>query len=868
MDDAREALPALAELGVGCLYLSPILQAAPGSTHGYDTTDPGRIDADRGGRAAFDRLLAAARARGVGLVLDIVPNHMCVTCAANRWWWSVLTLGRSSPRAGWFDIDFDAPHARGRVILPVLGEPLDDAIANGLLSLRCENGEIVLAYHEHRWPLRPATAAGAIRSLDAAAGAPLTDLASRLQEIEAVGDSEPGEPGPEAGLADVRAELAERLDRDPALRSALDTGLRQLAEPSAMTGIVDAQHYRPMHWRDASGLVNYRRFFNIDELAAVRAERPEVFESVSSLILELAAQPGVAGLRVDHPDGLRDPKAYFDRLAAGAPDAWIVAEKILEADEALPDDWAVAGITGYDFLNDVTRLMIAPEAEGAFSRLYASFTGRTETFQAVALRSKREAAERLLAADLDRVSRLVARALPEPPEPGRVAGAVAALAAALPVYRTYLSDDRPTPTADERRLWQDALERASEQAEATERALLASVAGVLRDPGADPAAREGAIRFQQFSAPTTAKGLEDTAFYRSMRFPALNEVGGDPGLWSMSPDAFHKRVLERSRRWPHAMLAASTHDTKRSEDVRARLCVLSEMPDRWAAQLDGWHDATRQHGGDDVEADDLYLLLHTLVGAWPIDADRVRAYMRKAVREAKQRTSWRDPNAAYEGAIDRLIDRLFADQGFMGSVAEFAASVRTPGRIKSLAQTALRLACPGVPDVYQGTELWDLSLVDPDNRRPVDADRRSRLLRALRERTPADLWPSLDDADDPGLSKLWLTRNLLRLRREHPAVFGGQARYLPLEIDGPDRDRCIAFARGSDHASNPSFAAVLPLRTLGGPPQASVRLPPPAGGGAWMNLATGSPVTPGSARVDDLFASAPLALLAGKECSP
>ncbi len=876
IDDAATLVPTLDDLGVSHLYLSPILQAADGSPHGYDVVDPAAVDAERGGRPAFDRLRAACARHGMGLVLDVVPNHLCVTSPRNSWWASVLRLGPASPFAACFDLDWDSPHAGGRLILPVLSDELRQLAARGELALEHACGRLQVAWHEHRWPLRPGTAAAVLRGADPSAGLGLADVAARLDVIEQAAARTPptggadrvdvGPDGLEAACLELESALAERLAGDERARAALDRRLAALAEPEAMAAALEAQHYRPMPWRAGGRIVNYRRFFDVDGLAAVRADEPGVFEAAMGLTLELAGLDEVDGLRVDHPDGLRDPGAFLERLAARAPDAWIVAEKILAPDESLPEDWPVAGTTGYEHMNDALRLLLDPAAEGPLTDLHAELTGVPGPFHEIELASKRHAARALLGSDLERAARVTRQALEacdEAPEVDAVADVLAELAAGLPIYRTYGSARRPALAAAEWAALAAARDRVRTGRPDVDPELLEAVVAVLRDPDRTPPAREAADRFQQLSAPVAAKGVEDTAFYRYHPMPALAEVGGDPGRWSLGAEAFHDRVRRRAARWPHAMLAGTTHDAKRSEDVRARLAVLTVMHEAWGERLRAWHAACRGLGPE-VDPLDVHLLLHVLVGAWPIGGERLRGYMTKAVRESKRRTSWREPDAAYEAAVTGLVDALLADEAVRSEVEAFVDRVRRPGRVASLVMATLRLAGPGVPDTYQGGEGWDHSLVDPDNRRPVDRPARARLAARVRDGVDAAaLDASLDDPEDPGLARLWLVRTLLRLRRARPDVFAGDAAWHPLPLTGADADEAIAFARGPVDGP-PTFLAVLPLRPPRVPRDARVELPAPRGP-AWRDLASGARVEPGVTDVAALLRAVPVALLAAPD---
>ncbi len=772
-EDAAAIAPYLRDLGVSHLYLSPILQSAHGSTHGYDATDPSRIDAERGGPEGLERLLATCREHNLRVVLDIVPNHLDVSSVSNPYWKDVLRNGRDSEHSPMFDIDWDANDAR--VVLPVLGSPLDEEIAAGAIRVIEEAGEPTLAYYDHRFPIAPGTDTG----------------------------------------ANIRA-------------------------------IADTQHYELAFWREASSRVNYRRFFDINTLAGVRVEDPEVFNKTHALIATLAARDEIEGLRVDHPDGLRDPRGYFEKLAKLAPNAWITVEKILEPGEALRPDWPVAGTTGYDFCNDALAVLIDPAAEDELTNLYNDFTGKTNDFAATVHEAKLKAATELLAADNARLVRVLrAEASTEfaRASDAELAETIAVLAASWPVYRTYLVPGEP-PSEQDRAEMENA--RATATAHRPDlRAHIEQLCARLTTPA------EFAARFQQYTAPTTAKGVEDTAFYRNNSFIALNEVGGDPSRFAISVAEFHQRCRDRP---PASMLATSTHDTKRAEDVRARLAVLSEVPEAWAERARAWR--CRHHDAP-ISPDALYRFCQTVVGAWPIDADRLVAFMLKAEREAKRETSWLDRNETYEQSLEEFIRRAHADADWTSEIKRFVDTIRTRGRIKSITQTLLRLTCPGVPDTYQGSELWDLSLVDPDNRRPVDYAERRRLLAGLPQTPPAAIWRTISDPDDPGLSKLFTTRRALHARRALPRAFAPGAAHTPVEVQGVDADRFVAFTR-SDNAG--PRACVVATRLTSGGLEATLELPRTASGHAWRDVLSDRLAGAGTYPIGDVLTVAPAAL--------
>ncbi|HVE73858.1 MAG TPA: malto-oligosyltrehalose synthase [Mycobacteriales bacterium] len=773
-DDAAGIAPYLSRLGVTHLYCSPYLQAAPGSAHGYDVVDHSRLNDELGGPDAFDRMVAACREAGLGLVLDIVPNHMAISApeSQNAAWWSLLREGPASPYASWFDVDWHTEGGRTpRVLVPVLASPLAECLED--LRLGADR----IHYFEHEFPLAP----------------------SSMVE------------------GDIRATL-------------------------------EAQHYELCHWRVARERLNYRRFFDVTTLAGVRVEAPEVFDATHRVILQQVADGVLDGLRVDHPDGLADPEGYLARLADCTTGSWVVVEKILEPGEELPATWRCSGTTGYDALNRVTGLFVDPSGEAPLTELWHSFTGDLASYDDVVAAAKSHVLTDVLGAEVARLTAVARRALEAEPgaaavPPGELREALTAVLAAFEVYRAYLP---PTGAAgpEARKRVEHALALAVESHPSHRAAV--SVIGRLvlgEGPNTEPA-REFVTRFQQTCGPVMAKGVEDTAFYRYLRLSALNEVGGDPGTFGIDVAAFHAACLATQRDWPLTMTALSTHDTKRSEDVRARLALLSELPGEWAALVQRCSSLAapyRDSRGPAPAAE--YLLWQTLVGAWPIATERAVAYLEKATREAKVHTSWIDPNPAYDDAVAAFVRGVLADPDIAGTLSDFVEMLAAPWRVTSLAHKLIQLTMPGVADSYQGTELWDLSLVDPDNRRPVDYTRRAKLLAELADGPPA--------LDDTGVAKLHVVSQALRLRREQPETFLAQASYVPLDA-GP---RAIAFSRSD------AVVTVAPLRAVSvaqhGWGDDVLTLP----AGQWRDRLTGARRPGGETRLDHLLSDFPVALL-------
>ncbi|MEU1840956.1 malto-oligosyltrehalose synthase [Micromonospora chersina] len=729
----------LADLGVTHLYSAPLLTATPGSPHGYDVVDHRAVNPELGGEGGRQRLVRALRAAGLGLVVDIVPNHAGVARpAANPAWWDVLRRGRASAYADWFDIDWD----RGRLLLPVLADTPD-----ALDDLKVVDGE--LRYHEHRFPIADATGDGTAREVH------------------------------------------------------------------------DRQHYELVNWRRGDTELTYRRFFAVSDLAGLRVEDAEVFRATHAEILRWAAVGDLDGIRVDHPDGLRDPAGYLARLRAAAPGAWLVVEKILEYGEELPD-WPVDGTTGYDALAAAGGLFVDPDAEADFTALDGRLTGRHTSWEDLTHDTKLAAATRLLAAELSRLAALV----PELPAE-QVRPALAELAACFPVYRGY-------PPEGARHLAAARAEAGRRRPDLT--AVLDAVTARLRDPD-----HELAARFPQLSGAVMAKGVEDTAYYRWSRFVALNEVGGSPAHFGVPPAEFHRFAAARQVRWPASMTTLSTHDTKRGEDVRARLAVLSELPGRWAERVADW--MSRAPLADPAFA---HLLWQTAVGAWPIERERLHGYAEKAAREASASTSWADPDPAFEHELHALVDRMYDDPELHAQLTAFADEITPVGWSNSLGQKLVQLAMPGVPDTYQGTELWENSLVDPDNRRPVDFAVRRDLLARLDAG-----WRPAVAAD--GAAKLLVVSRTLRLRRDRPQLFTG---YRPVPAHGPAGAHAVAFDRGGAVA----VATRLPLRLAraGGWGDTTLAI----SGNSVTDVFTGRVYSGSELLMHDLLSTYPVALLA------
>jgi (1->4)-alpha-D-glucan 1-alpha-D-glucosylmutase len=821
---AAGIVPYLRRLGITHVYASPILQSRRGSTHGYDMVDPTRIDDELGSEAGLAQLVEALRAADMGLIVDFVPNHMGVLSPDNPWWLDVLEWGRGSPHARDFDIEWKALRfdPRDKVLLPILGRPYAEALDAGEIELRYDasEGSFSAWYHEHRLPISPRhyreiveAAARRAGLADSQAGRALLDL------VRARGG--PGHPT----YAEARAFKAALAALDGAA-DIIAAGLAHFRagegeRSRALHRLLEGQAFRLAFWRLAGSQTNYRRFFDINSLAGLRIEDERTFEEVHARITPLIAAGAIAGLRLDHIDGLADPAGYCRRLrdlvarlrrGAALPFP-VFVEKILAACEPMPPLAGVEGTTGYEWLNLIQRLLVESRGLAMLDRTWQEASGEGRPFPAILQEAKREALDKLFASEFNTVSRLLSRIAAgnyrtRDFSEGRLRDALERFIVHFPVYRTYVTPDGASD-AD-----RAMIARTMAAARADAPAEDGPVFDFLRDaltldlvrPGTTGFSRARVRRLvrklQQLTGPVTAKSLEDAAFYRFHRLIALNEVGGDPAAHGVTVDEFHRRMCARAAAGGGGLTASSTHDTKRGEDARARILALSELPDEWAAAVAQWRDAAARHvqradGRRAPSAGLEYKLYQGLIGAWPLDRDlaplreRFKAYAIKAAREGKQETSWLEPDEAYESGVTRFLDRILADEAFIASFDPFARRVALIGALNGLTQLALKTAMPGMPDFYQGTELWDLSLVDPDNRRPVDFAARARALEAIGD-TPD--WQALVDAWPDGRIKLAPTHCLLAWRRTLADVFA-QGGYRPLAVEGQHRDHVIAFAR-------------------------------------------------------------------------
>ena len=836
--DAAKLLPYLETLGVSHVYASPILRARAGSTHGYDGIDPTRVGPETGGAAGFRRLAQGLRRHGMGLVLDIVPNHLAAT-TENPWWRDVLERGTRSPRARHFDIRWT--EGSGRLTLPVLGHEYPEALESGLFSVGIGPDGFSLRYGGMRLQLRSASYVEILhrahRRLDEGSATGNETIHAGFSTAIALAEAVERKHSSSVGLQRLIWRLCEG---NADVRVAIDAELAAFGGRTddkssfdRMHALVAAQHYRLVHWRSARDQVNYRRFFDITDLVGVRVEDPTVFDATHVLIRRLVREGLVDGLRIDHVDGLADPRSYLEALrhasvedarAAGVerPPTYVVVEKILEGEESLPLDWPVMGTTGYEFLAWVNGLQVDRAGHDQLVANWRRITKDPRTFEQIVLDAKLEVIAELFPGELRSIARaLLPLALQDryAADIGEqeMAEAIAALTAALPIYRTYLSDAGPSQS--DQAIIDAAVEEADARGIATSRALhfLERILGSNMAKEASGTTRAATLavvrRWQQFTGPVMAKAVEDTSFYRYFPLLSANEVGANPGQPSLDADEFHESVIRRTAHWPHAMNATATHDTKRGEDARARINVLSEMPREWLRAVGRWgrlnaahrrvHTDRRTLPGPETEL----LIYQTLIGAVPANGgvsdglmQRIAQFLVKAAREAKRETSWASPDDAYEAAIEAFASEILVGKGaesFLADFLPFHRRVAAYGAVNSLAQLVLKLTVPGIPDIYQGTESWDFSLVDPDNRRPVDYPARAEMLESLAHggtRNRPGLTREVMASWPDGRIKLLVMADGLATRRREPELFL-DGDYQPLRADGAREQHVVAFAR-------------------------------------------------------------------------
>ena len=904
--DARAIVPYLRALGVSDVYASPYFQASPDSLHGYDITDHNKLNTAIGSRADYDAWVGRLHEHSMGQLLDFVPNHVGVADSRNAWWMDVLENGPSSRYAPYFDIDWEPRKfdLRDKVLLPILSDQYGRVLERGEFQVRFEEGTFYLLYGERKLPIAPGTYRYVLEiALKHLAEHKHKDFYAELQSILTALEYLPKRTETDLNrIAErirekeiIKRRLERRCAEAPQVQKAIEKALAQIngkpGEPrnfDTLDELLNAQSYRLAFWRVAAEEINYRRFFDVNELAAIRVELPKVFDSVHGLLLDLVSTGAVSGLRIDHPDGLYLPGEYFQKLqqrcakalGIGLPKdgraVYMIAEKILTGSETLRKDWRVHGTTGYDFANQVTQVLVDSSSEAAITKTFHRFIGHSVPFGHLLYAKKLQVMKLAMGNDVDVLGNMLDR-LSERSRWYRdftleaLSRAVRETIACFPVYRTYLAPDQPVSEED-----RQIVERAISAAKRRNPAMDESIFNYLQDvllfcfqPNLDAAGRAAhkhfVLKFQQTTGPVMAKGLEDTVFYIYNRLTALNEVGGEPQQFGLSIEAFHERNLDRQRNWPATLLGTSTHDTKRSEDVRARIVAISEVLEVWRRSLQRWQVTNRRWKRtiNDLEAPDAseeYLLYQTLLGTWPVRADgepesaatpdyveRIQAYMAKALHEAKINTSWIQPNEEWDAAMRDFVAKILDPSPrnkFVPAFLPVTKEIAHLGVINSLTQTLLKLTSPGVPDIYQGNEIWDYSLVDPDNRRPVDYNRRREMLETFAATTPGELMQTWPD----GRIKLFLTQRLLRFRRQHADLFQ-RGEYLPVRAIGIFSDCCISFARRLQD----KWIVVMA-------PRLSSRVGFPPIGDLWKDTAIELPETVSLKGAHDLFTCCPILL--------
>ena len=961
--DARRLIPYLEQIGITDCYASPLLKASPGSTHGYDIVDHNSLNHELGTDDDFDAFACELQARRMGLILDFVPNHMGLDPSANLWWRDVLQHGQASPFADFFDIDWDpiTPELKGRILLPILQDGYGDVLNRGELRLSFNDGELELHYFDRRLPIEPTSSISVLKSAfgietesatdaeaepDSGEWAEYRDVLVALEALPPTWVRDPAlQEARQVITRRARTQLASLVDRSPRIRAAID---RVVASCNGTSGepdtfdrlhdLLDRQPYRVAHWKTAFDEINYRRFFDINDLGAIRMEDCRVFDAAHRKILQLIAEGKITGLRIDHPDGLLDPASYFHRLERATAEAlargghapwsggfYIVVEKILGHGEFLPNNWPVAGTTGYGFLNCVSGLFVDAGNREALRSGYMRSTGRRESFEEVAYQAQQLVMSSSMASELGVLSHAL-KAIALSNRSTRdftttaLARTIAEVVACLPCYRTYVSLNGFS--AADREMTDVAVDRARRANPVMAQSLFRFLRNVIladeHANGSLPALRQFAMKFQQFSAPVQAKGIEDTSFYRYNVLMSLNEVGGDPSHFGTSADDFHGANRVRLERWPLELNATATHDTKRGEDARARLNVLSEIPMDWRHSVSEWRkiNAVHRTAVDRAyapDANDEYLFYQALVSTWPAEpledlvpleappdvVARLRGYMQKAIKEAKTHTSWFNQGGAYEDAVARFVEttlRGSAAKRFLRSFVPFVRRVSIGGMVNSLAQLVLKVASPGVPDFYQGTELWQFDLADPDNRRPVDFSARESMVSSMLpwiERAESPASPALAACGcDPELEtyagdllskwpdariKIFVMACALRLRRRDPVLFL-EGLYQPIRAEGAEAAHMIALMRTMNDRI--LIAAVPRLLTHGLPEgrhipigrdvwkDTRITLPAESTASTYRHVFTGARMKAdagGSLPAADLFRTLPVALLVSEE---
>jgi (1->4)-alpha-D-glucan 1-alpha-D-glucosylmutase len=878
-DAAAGVADYLRALGVSHVYCSPYLQAAPGSMHGYDVVSHQRVNQELGGQEAHDRFVARLQELSMGQVLDIVPNHMSLG-QENRYWWDVLENGPSSRYASFFDIDWQPSEERLRdkILVPVLDDQYGRVLHRNGIRVARVGSKFHVEAASQTFPVAPQTLAIILgRAAEIARSKTLSFLAASFGRL------------PSPNFEDRRKVLALHNDKvvlytllerlcaeEQGVCDAIERSLEELnGNEDALDDFLNQQNYRLAYWKTADQQLGYRRFFDVNSLVALRVEREHVFEETHALVLDWLKRGVLDGIRVDHPDGLRDPLEYLRRLRDRASEAWIIGEKILEPGEFLRETWPIEGTTGYDFMHIAGGVLIAPQGLQELTAIYQGFLGKETAatladYSAMAHDKKINVSQEALGSDVNRLTTMFVEICESNRDRrdytrAEIRRAIRELAACLDVYRSYVVPERNEITDEDRAHIAQATACAKSRRQDIDADLFDFLCDVLTMVVTGRSESEFVLRFQQFTGPVMAKGVEDTAYYCYNRLSSMNEVGGNPGGHGVTVAEFHVYNEKMQATHPQTMTALATHDTKRSDDVRARLSVLSEVPSRFGSAVQRWgrmNNSFRRRSvtGSMPDPNTEYLYYQTLIGAWPLTVERVQAYMMKAVREAKLQTSWVANNREFEDALMDFIAGTMEHAPFMKDVEQFVDRVKDAGRVNSLAQTLMKHTVPGVPDLYQGTEIWDLSLVDPDNRRPVDYELRKKIFSDMQEMVGENVAARVMERMDDGMPKMWVIHQALMLRREHPEWFGPNAVYAPLAVTGAKSEHVVAYTRGN------SVATIIPRLTtkvMDSWRDTAVILPE----GTWMNRLTGAAMNGGPVLMRTLVREFPVALLVREEAA-
>lgn len=848
--DAIAILDYLAELNISHIYASSYLQPAAGSMHGYDVADPTSINKDLGGRRGQQKFFKALAQKSLGQIIDVIPNHMTTKCPDNSWWMSVLKYGLASPYAEYFDIHWKTPNDKlvNKIVIPILTDDLAKELADKKIQLQYNEGIFTISYSDYIFPVSPLSLAPILQMI--AKHLQLNSLEAIAAELNDINQAQ-------IYYADIQAlehKIIKELLSSDDISSPIESIVKAINnQTDQLYLLLQEQNYSLACWQVSNTAISYRRFFSINSLVGLCIENEKVFMDTHRLILQWIKTGQTSGMRIDCIDGLRNPYEYLQRLRLLAPDAWIIVEKILLRDEITPSDWPIDGTTGYDFLNSAMGLFIDSKYEKLFTDFYVKFIGGKADYYEVLREKKLFVLHNLFGGDVNFLGSLIIQICEERGicdfASDHINTAIRELIACFPVYRTYIRQTQPQINKRDEKIITETVKKAKNMASNLDPRIFDFLEAILLLQSTGKKEVDFAMRFQQLTGSAMAKGGEDTAFYCFNRFVALNEVGGDPSVFGVSIETFHRSLQDNVKRQPHSMLTTSTHDAKRSEDIRSRLALLSEIPNAWFSIVQEWVEHNEKHHAENVpDRNTQYFLYQHLVGAWPIEKSRLISFMEKAVREAKIHTSCDYPNSFYEQKLRRFIDDILVDKEFCSSLEIFLAPLIKFGRINSLSQLAIKLTAVGIPDFYQGSELWSFNFVDPDNRRPVDLQANYRLFREMKSLSLDEIMVRMDE----GLPKLWLTYKGLEMRKKYAQLFAN-ADYLPLMLTGAKAECGIAFLRGEKVLT---FAKRLVITLQEDWGKTYLNFP----SGVWRNILTAETITGGRVMVADIIKKFPVAI--------